>query len=633
MNIIISNKFPLLLFCLSLTLTTVIYALGLHGGFWLDDYNVIVNNGYLKLNELTWQNLKAAIFSFQNGNYRPVAMLSFALNSYFFDLSPFSLKSINLLIHLINGIGLYIFTTLILKTAGHKHLLKTIDKKYIPLILTTLWLLSPINLTSVLYAVQRMASLSCLFMIYGCIIYFLGRQHKNDYLSKILIAVSFLIFTPLAYYSKENGILLIPLLFLIEILFFKFKTVSNNLSKGLIALYVVTLAIPIIMIIALLIYDPAKLIGTFGNRDFTAFERLLTQFRVLWFYIFMTIAPINSKLSLWHDDYLLSTSLVDPITTIISALGLIFALIFAIVKAKKNPLICFAIFWFFICHSIESSIFNLELVYEHRNYLASYGMLLGVLVTIDFICSQLKLYKLSIIFVLAFALYLTFILFLRAQLWGTPLEHAIFEANNHPESPRALQIAGSMIINSSSSFSSPALAKTQGLNLLAESSKYDKLTFIADACLLVLSDKLSLPHRGRYIKEILLKLTYQSMISSNLSSLSYLRSCYENSECTTNPKEILPIFESAATQNNAKAKLELARFLSGVLNETEKSIPYLNEAISITPNESAIYGIKAKYLFGLGRTEEAKENLKLAKKYDKAGLYREQIKNLLNRVN
>jgi len=100
---------------------------------------------------------------------------------------------------------------------------------------------------------------------------------------------------------------------------------------------------------------------------------LCTQFNVLVIYIRLLFLPVGQNL-----DYLYSfksgffdgyTSLAFLFLAGIAALG--------IWNIKKRPVIAFAIFWFFITLSVESSIIPIrDALFEHRLYLAMFGFAL-----------------------------------------------------------------------------------------------------------------------------------------------------------------------------------------------------------------------------------------------------------------
>ncbi len=106
--------------------------------------------------------------------------------------------------------------------------------------------------------------------------------------------------------------------------------------------------------------------------DFTLAERLLTQFRVVLFYVTLLIYPHPSRLNLDYD-FLVSRGILDPPTTLFSMVIVAGLIAYSLWTAKKRPLLSFFILWYFGNLLIESSVFPLELVYEHRLYLPSVG--------------------------------------------------------------------------------------------------------------------------------------------------------------------------------------------------------------------------------------------------------------------
>ncbi len=155
------------------------YSPGLSGDFLFDDDANIVHNDNIHIHKLTPASLKGAALSGHSGPLkRPVSMLSFALNYYFAGLDTFYFKLTNVVIHLLNGIGLFFLTRLILAAYRERHEPRLTDRHLLVLSLavSAAWLLHPLNLTGVLYVVQRMTSLSALFVIWGLVLYMAGRR-------------------------------------------------------------------------------------------------------------------------------------------------------------------------------------------------------------------------------------------------------------------------------------------------------------------------------------------------------------------------------------------------------------------------------------------------------------------------
>ncbi|MCI5127393.1 MAG: hypothetical protein D3907_02580, partial [Candidatus Electrothrix sp. AUS3] len=175
--------------------------------------------------------------------------------------------------------------------------------------------------------------------------------------------------------SKENAIMLLPSFILVEFAFFRHQITKKKIIR-------LTVALSFILIVAALFVryglghspfsfsNPLSFLNGYGSRSFTFSERLLTQPRILLLYLSQIFFPAADRLSFEHE-LVLSTSLFSPWTTLAS-IAIIFGLIgTSLVFLKKHPLICFPILFYFLNHAIESTIFSLELVFEHRNYLPS----------------------------------------------------------------------------------------------------------------------------------------------------------------------------------------------------------------------------------------------------------------------
>jgi tetratricopeptide (TPR) repeat protein len=115
----------------------------------------------------------------------------------------------------------------------------------------------------------------------------------------------------------------------------------------------------------------------YEKRTFTLEERLLTEPRIIIYYLSQIFYPIASRFSLVHD-ITISTSLVKPWTTLPAILAVISLFGFGLSQTIKRPIIAFGILFCFINHIIESTILPLELFFEHRNYLPSFFLFFPV---------------------------------------------------------------------------------------------------------------------------------------------------------------------------------------------------------------------------------------------------------------
>ena len=122
-----------------------------------------------------------------------------------------------------------------------------------------------------------------------------------------------------------------------------------------------------------------KLRQDYDRREFTLYERVLTQFRVMVRYLTLILFPHPARLNLDYN-FPISESIVTPISTLFSVIFIFGSILFAFFARNKWPLISFCIFWFYINNVIESTIVALEIIFEHRMYIPSIGIILMVVV-------------------------------------------------------------------------------------------------------------------------------------------------------------------------------------------------------------------------------------------------------------
>lgn len=367
---------------IAMTISISIYSRGVNGPFMMDDYWNIVNNESLRIDNLTKESLFTAAFSRQSGILmRPISMSSFALNYYFQGESSYGFKWTNIIIHIICGllIFLLVYGCLIVNESSSKFLITKNQIATISLLTAALWLVHPLNVSTVLYIVQRMTQLSALFMLLGMVVYVYGRIYYNKHTRGLyLVWFGVLLCLVLSMLSKETGALLIPLIWLIEIVIFRLKT-DSRLNDGSFKLtFGLFILVPIIIGILLIIQRPGSFFGYTG-REYTMYERLLSQFRILSDYIWHIFLPDYQKMGLTHDAFEKSVGLIHPASTLLSIAFISCVLFIAIYLLRRHSIISFSILFFFIGHSLESTILPLELKFEHRNYLPMVGILLLII--------------------------------------------------------------------------------------------------------------------------------------------------------------------------------------------------------------------------------------------------------------
>jgi len=423
---------------LIILIVAALYFPGISGPFLFDDQSSITKNSAIAIKEVSSESLyKAAESGIAGPLKRPIAMISFALNYYYaggYKAEPF--KITNILIHCINVLLVYLLAMQVLKLSyPHKK-----NLFWFAAAISLFWGAHPINLTSVLYIVQRMTSLSTLFSL-GCIILYLyGRQQtiqKSVNWKSIILFSGSAVSLIFALYSKENAVVIPLIIIAAELILF----VKHSPWKGYEQLTKINKTVLWLIFLTLsaycLNYAITYASGGFSSRPFTMLERVLTETRVVSSYISLIFIPQINGFGLFHDDIALSTSLFTPWTTISSIIFLMALISCAYFYRKKHPLFAFGISWFFIGHLLESTFFPLEIAHEHRNNLPSIGIIIAIMSL--FISNNVSTKK-TILSLLIPILIVSSITLLRANQWSNAYDQAYYETVHHPKSPAAHSI-------------------------------------------------------------------------------------------------------------------------------------------------------------------------------------------------
>jgi tetratricopeptide (TPR) repeat protein len=365
----------------SLCVTIAVYWPGLSGDFLFDDYPNIIRNGLVQIDSVSpatlWDAWNSSASDFPNS--RPLAMLTFGINHAISGLDPFAFKATNLAFHLLTSLVLFTVVrrlgAMFLQFEARNASPDTVA--WWAWLTATLWLLHPLNLSPVLLSVQRMTLLSTMCVLLGLLVYLIGRQRLSNGRSHGLLLVwSTPIFAAFGLLAKENALLLPLLLFVIEWTLLRFRGLDARASRRLRFFFVVVTALPILGAVIYLLTHPGYL--GYTGRPFDLTERVLTQTRVLWFYVRLLLSPDISAMGLFHDDVVISRGLLQPWTTLAAVLALLGTTLTALSLRKRLPLLAFAVLFFLAGHALESSVFPLELVYEHRNYLPAVAPLFAL---------------------------------------------------------------------------------------------------------------------------------------------------------------------------------------------------------------------------------------------------------------
>jgi len=350
---------PAWLSCLLIcTVGILAYSNTFQSAFHFDDETSILQNPAIRhLNDLQ------AIFYYAPSRF--VTYLSFAVNYAADGVSVIGYHIVNLAIHLLAGLMVWLFARQMLRTPAIKESDNANASSLVPLLAGLIFVAHPVQTQAVAYIAQRAASLATLFYLLSLYLYGEARRTQVANGSRWWVAgfyAAAFVAAIVGMFSKETALTLPFAVILYEMFFFRGGRKTIWVIIGLSA--TIFLLIPVFLagrgLISLTIEDAVP-----------ATQYLLTQPRVWLTYLRLLILPINQNLDY---DFALSRSLLDASTLLsMGVLGLL--AFFAGKLFRKKRLLSFCFFWFFLTLLPESSILPMpDVIYEHRLYLPMVGL-------------------------------------------------------------------------------------------------------------------------------------------------------------------------------------------------------------------------------------------------------------------
>ncbi len=349
---------------------------GLDGPFLLDDFGSIAALGH-RGGVTDWETFKAFVFGGAAGpTGRPLSLLSFLIDARDWPADAWPFKRTNLIIHLLNAALLGVVTRQILAAVNYD----TRKAGWVTLLSVAFWLLHPFLVSTTLYVVQRMAQLSTTFVLVGLAGYMRGRTLLTDSPLRAygIMSASVVIATAMATLCKENGILLPVLVGVLEFTVFSHRAATTKSPAPWWSMLFLGFPAAVVFLYLARQFFSASFFDIVPPRDFSMYERLLTQPRVLFDYLQNWVVPKLFTSGVFQDHFAKSEGLLSPASTLLTLIGHAVVIAIAILRRKQWPVVAFAVLFFYASHLLESTVVNLELYFEHRNYLAVAFLILPV---------------------------------------------------------------------------------------------------------------------------------------------------------------------------------------------------------------------------------------------------------------
>ncbi|UPG95683.1 hypothetical protein [Luteibacter aegosomatissinici] len=608
-----------------------------------DDYPNIADNPAVQPEEISVASLaRAAMSSPSSELKRPLSSLTFAMDYLRAgELSPSAMKATNIVIHVLNGILLYFLIALLLHHQAGCSDCHNGERSiaWHAGLLALAWLLLPINVTSVLYIVQRMESLANLFVLAGLVGYVKTRLRMDRGVRHFAVACAWATLPAgLGVLAKETAVLLPLYAFCVEALVFRFRsgTSSAAIDRRLVGFYMVALGAPILAGLAWIgpsLLDPR----TWATRDFTLHTRLLSEARIVLDYLHWTIAPGPGDLSFYHDDFVASSGWLTPPSTLFSALGLLALVVTAWCIRRALPLASLGIAWFFACHTLTGTVLPLELIYEHRNYFASIGVVLAVTELVRYVEQVVRLRTPSARLVwampriagaglLAWSAGLTAY---TAIAWRTPLSTAEELGARGPYSPRGqYELGRAYLIASRYRPGSVLVLKAE--RALERAAALPDSPILAEQALVFMNGHMKVPAKHAWWESMRNKLASRPVTVQDDSALISLASCLEQEACDFDAGELDKTFRIALNKRTASPRLKASYsdFVASILKDDALALRMMQAASAQAPQEPAYHIRVAHMLIAHGDVEGAQAEVSALHDLNVGGRFDTELRKL-----
>lgn len=585
-----SNRAFLLFSLVCAVLAGLLFLPGLPGSFVFDDNINIVGNTGLELHSLAPAALLDIVFSTQYGGItRVLPTLTFAIDYYRGGgtLDPATFKATNIAFQAVTAFVLAWFLRNLLTTAGTR----PATARWAALAMAFVWAAHPLQVSSVLYVVQRMQTMATLFIVLALWSYLTarcaqleGRSGRTGWMLTGLLWA-------LALACKEDAVLLPAYTLALELTVLRFRAgdaaLEGRIKRGY--LYATVAGVALFLLVVVPHYWSWD---AYYNRNFSSTERLLTQGRVLCLYLWEILVPLPSHMPFYYDWLAPSRGLLHPWTTL-PALLLLGALLSTTWKARHSrPVFAFGIFLFFAGHAVTSNIAPLELAFEHRNHLPMIGILLAMWDLLAMALDRLRPQaKLLIAGGLVLVAGLCSATVLRAASWNSDLRMAQTSTRIAPFSTRAWNQLCVAYFNlgggdkADNSYLNQAIA---ACDKGAEADRNSIKTLTNIIAMKAIQGTLTPADWNRYLA----RLRHVTMTPENASSIWVILNKARNG-WAMDSHSLIEAIEIVSQRRKLKAveSAALGYFILGHTDQRDKAYPYFARAVRTTTDPTFTVGL------------------------------------------
>ncbi|AUB84156.1 hypothetical protein [Candidatus Thiodictyon syntrophicum] len=585
------------------------FAPGLSGPFFFDDQIHLPKLAGSGNGIHTPDEVMRLILPDDGGSGRSLSYLSLLVDDNGWPTSPQAFKRTNLLLHLLNGVLVFVFLrglTRLLQPAGAT----THHADWVALAGAALWLLHPLHLSPIMMVIQRMTLLGGTFSLLALIAYLHGRgiAAERPWTALFWLGPVFGACLVLGILSKETAFMTLAYVATLEL------TVLGANRPPRPAWWRAWSAVFLILPLILLGLYFATVFSTMADayqaRAFNLSERLMTEGRVLMQYLRVILLPSLSESTPFRDDFAISRGLLDPPQTLaaLGAIALLLAL--AILKRRAWPLFALAILWFFLGHLLEGTVLPLEIYFEHRNYLPMLGPIFALCYAVFAV--PLAYRHLLTAGLLGMIALVGAITWSSARVWGNARSIAILWSAERPASHRAQVVA----INYWANQGDWGRLRTQLDQATAAQPTNANLPLFRYA--LEHCTDARLPSLGADVEEIARVAQTAPLDFGSLEGLKWIIDRDRDGHCRIDPKEIQRIFDIYLASPKFTASPMPHRQLATLLasyrqqqGDLDGTIRALDRAYAASPSFTTALD-QAYFLMSAGLLDDARHYVDIA---------------------
>ena len=209
------NRFYYLILTLSILL---VYSNSFQNAFQFDDFHVLVKNPFVKSTEnilkFFWEPQMGSGVIKETSGYRPLFMVSFALNYVIWGLDPWGYHLFNVVIHMLCSFLVYLVTLQFLRFGWDQEEINPEPHRVVALFAALIFAVHPIQTESVTYISGRSSLLTALFHLGAFYCYL-----RYAMAGKAWRLIGFSLFYACSLLVKETGVTLPVILGAFDLLF------------------------------------------------------------------------------------------------------------------------------------------------------------------------------------------------------------------------------------------------------------------------------------------------------------------------------------------------------------------------------------------------------------------------------